>query len=301
MVAQTIPTSGLSRVRENHVFSRRNVATGGDVSVCFAVVPVDVLLTDAYQRPIAKAKVDQIAADFDDTAAGALLVNERDDGRLFVFDGQQRLSAMRQIGRSGALCLVYRGLTREQEAEAFEHCNNVRTHVAANDRFRSRMVRQEPNALAILDVVHALGMELEVEAEQNRSGLRCVEALDSITNRHGLDMLRTVLRVCRAAWSDVPMTRYTSVVVRAVAQVAVEAQGVGISADDLIRRLRRTSLERETERAGSLARALGYSRLTGLTDALRLVVGLPARGGRQRSGEGEAKPAETQSPEGNDQ
>lgn len=291
MVAQPVVASGLSQIRENHVFERRNPATGGSVSVCFAVVPVDLLLTDAYQRPIAKAKVAQIAANFDDTAAGALLVNEREDGLLFVFDGQQRLGAMREIGRTSALCLVYRGLTRQQEAEAFEHCNNVRTHVAANDRFRSRMVRQEANALGILDLVHDLGLELQVEFEQQRSGLRCVEALDSVTNRYGLDMLRTVLRVCRTAWSDVPQERYTSVVVRAVTQICVEAQGAGITPDDLIRRLKRTSIERESERASALARALGYSRVTGLTEALRLVVGLPARAIR-RGGATEAQAQE---------
>ena len=73
----------------------------------------------AYQRPIDERVVDHLVAEWDARLLDPLAVSFR-DGRFNLIDGQHRVAAMRKLnaGRDVmAPCMVYAGLTYEEEAE----------------------------------------------------------------------------------------------------------------------------------------------------------------------------------------
>jgi len=72
-----------------------------------------------YQQPISEKKVDHLVREWDDRLLTPLTVSFR-DGKFNVVDGQHRVAAMRKMNNGENVmvpCLVYSGLTYEQEAE----------------------------------------------------------------------------------------------------------------------------------------------------------------------------------------
>jgi len=72
-----------------------------------------------YQQPISEKKVENLVREWDDRLLTPLTVSFR-DGKFNVVDGQHRIAAMRKMNNGENVmvpCLVYSGLTYEQEAE----------------------------------------------------------------------------------------------------------------------------------------------------------------------------------------
>ena len=74
-----------------------------------------------YQRPVESEDVDRLIAKWDDRLLTPLVVSFR-DGKFNVVDGQHRIAAMRKMADGGNItvpCLIYTGLSYEQEAELY--------------------------------------------------------------------------------------------------------------------------------------------------------------------------------------
>ena len=85
----------------------------------FVLVPVeDLHIDESYQRPVQK-HVNTIAQEWDDMKCNPLKVNYREDGNLYVWDGQHRLVALKLMGIDYVLCVITVGLTQKQEAALF--------------------------------------------------------------------------------------------------------------------------------------------------------------------------------------
>jgi len=72
-----------------------------------------------YQQQISEKKVENLVREWDDRLLTPLTVSFR-DGKFNVVDGQHRIAAMRKMNNGENVmvpCLVYSGLTYEQEAE----------------------------------------------------------------------------------------------------------------------------------------------------------------------------------------
>ena len=179
---------------------------GEEVIGPYAVRFIDLglLRTDAsYQRSIRPDKVKAIAGHFDDIAAGVLVVNEREPGTYYVLDGNHRLAAMRQLGRSAALCSIYRSLTQAQEAERFCICNTQRSIPKAQDIFRAQLLAGSPTAMAIEAIVAEHGWVVDLQGHGARTtGITAVAALTSIYTNGGAPRLNNVLRFVKSAWRN---------------------------------------------------------------------------------------------------
>lgn len=85
----------------------------------FVLVPVeDLHIDESYQRPV-QNHVRTIAEEWDDMKCDPLKINYREDGNLYVWDGQHRLVALKIMGIDYVLCVITVGLTQKQEAELF--------------------------------------------------------------------------------------------------------------------------------------------------------------------------------------
>lgn len=179
------------------------------------MVPLDRLFIDAdYQRPLTSF-VDEVTRDYDPAKVGTLLVSARDDERFAVFDGQTRMEAMKRNGEPDAPCLVYSGLTPEQEAQLFADLVTKRRGTAAYLRFRAELRAGKPQAVAIAEIVEAAGLDLGLVEKPNT--VRAVAALENVYRRDP-DLLPLVLNTITAAWPD-PTTdaRLTGDIVRGLA------------------------------------------------------------------------------------
>ena len=75
----------------------------------------------SYQRPVEMVDVDRLIAKWDDRLLTPVVVSFR-DGNFNVVDGQHRIAAMRKMAGGGDVvvpCIIYTGLTYEQEAELY--------------------------------------------------------------------------------------------------------------------------------------------------------------------------------------
>jgi hypothetical protein len=181
----------------------------------FAMVPLDRLFVDAdYQRPLTSF-VEEVARDYDPAKVGTLLVSERDDGRYAVFDGQTRMEAMRQNGEPEAPCLIYSGLTPENEAQLFADLVTKRRGTATFLRFRAELRAGKPEAVAIAQIVEAAGLDLGLV--EKPTTVRAVAALEYVYRRDP-QLLPLVLGVIVQAWPD-PKTdaRLTGDIIRGLA------------------------------------------------------------------------------------
>lgn len=175
-------------------------------------LPVTSIEIDrSYQRYASSHKIKLISASFDKNACGVLIVSKRDNGQYFVVDGQHRLEAMKKNEMLLAPCQVCQGLTIQQEAELFIHCNTVRKTPEALDVFKSRLIAQEPVALAIHAIVEQHGLHVQFNTKNSRGGTRepqgiwAVAALEVIYKRGKESLLEEVLNLLLHSWPQTPM------------------------------------------------------------------------------------------------
>ena len=74
-----------------------------------------------YQRPVKPEDVDSLIEKWDDRMLTPVIVSFR-DGNFNVVDGQHRIAAMRKMAGDRDVtveCLIYTGMTYEQEAEMY--------------------------------------------------------------------------------------------------------------------------------------------------------------------------------------
>lgn len=156
-----------------------------------------LFVDDRYQRPLSRF-VKTIVEDFDPTLLGVLIVSERPDGRYAVVDGQTRLAALRQLGHLNALCLVYVGLSPEQEASLFRRLQKGRRNITALESFRAAVFERDPAAVDIADIADRCGFVLEKSNVGN--AIQAVKALEETYDRYGDEMVEYVLEVIAGAW-----------------------------------------------------------------------------------------------------
>lgn len=85
----------------------------------FILVPLeDLHIDESYQRPV-QNHIKTLVQEWDEQKCDLLKVNYREDGFLYVWDGQHRVVAMGIMGIEFAMCILTVGLTQAQEADLF--------------------------------------------------------------------------------------------------------------------------------------------------------------------------------------
>jgi hypothetical protein len=190
----------------------------------FEVVPLKYLVVDKYQRPLSTF-VDRIIRKFDPALVGTLCASERSKTKFALIDGQTRAKAMERLGMRDAPCIVYEGLTLEQEAELFSKFQTERRGMTSASRFKAQVIAGNEIATAINDIVEGLGFTIDHNSSEP-GALRAVAALEyayrgasgqrnSAAKRP--ELLATVLEVIRGAWPKVPDTAKSALMIRGLA------------------------------------------------------------------------------------
>lgn len=176
------------------------------------MVPVDKLFVDPkYQRGLTTL-IKRMEDDFDPAMFIPLQASERKNGKLAVFDGQHRLEAARDLNYAEVPCLVYHGLSPQQEATLFSRLQRERRNITAADRFRATLYgdpsRPETEmAKEVERIAEMAGFTVGSVKKDGKVPIASPTALESIYKvtkgaMNGPEALSTALSTIALVWKD---------------------------------------------------------------------------------------------------
>lgn len=164
-----------------------------------ARIPVSEMVVDEYQGHVNAGLVQRIAKAWDDAAAGAVILNMRDNDQYAVLDGQHRVLAAKKCGVQSLNALVFVGKSREDEARLFVQLN-TKHNVRPMDRFRASLFSHSKREVEIAKIVEDLGLSIK-EAPQDPTAIRAVVSLINVYDNFGPAHLRTALGILQSSFS----------------------------------------------------------------------------------------------------
>lgn len=158
-------------------------------------------ISPAVQRNLNHAWVDELASKFDLGQIGVFTVSHRPDGYFYVIDGQHRHAVLMRFGLDDykVSCMVYEGLTEEEEAARFLVRNNSLT-VDGFSKYRIGVQAGQRREVEIESVVRELG--LHVVNTRTVGAIQAPGTLAKVYERAGLDVLRRTLQIVRDSFGD---------------------------------------------------------------------------------------------------
>lgn len=182
-------------------------------SSVFRMVPVTELNIDPdAQRKLDRSWVKAHIPAFDVDQLGYIVVNKRDNGKIYVVDGQHRVELLRAVGwgDQNIHAEYFEGLTQQEEAKLFR-TRNDRKAVQPFDKFRVRITEGDPIAVDINRIVNAHGLVLSDQAKDGH--VVAVASLEQVYRgggiasvKEGARALADALKTLVQAWGDQPST-----------------------------------------------------------------------------------------------
>lgn len=175
-------------------------------SLSFRKIRAGNLLVDRrYQRPVSQAMVNRIAKAFDPNLFGVITVSERDNGDMFILDGQHRVAAVIKIGGENTLlpCEVLTGKSYQDEAEIFHKRNADKKAMTAQDKFRGKLESGIDRAPEIFEIVVANGFMINLDDSELKGGkIPGVGSLIHVDTNYRGGHLNDVLELVRDTWGN---------------------------------------------------------------------------------------------------
>lgn len=160
----------------------------------------------AYQR-IEKSAIKDYVRNFNPDLLNVIVVSERDNGGLYVIDGQQRVAACRIVGYKMIKAQVFIGLTLKQEAKMFLELNKG-INLTAIEKFKAKLTKEDPAAIELNNIIEASGYKVSRSAKGENTDytVNPVSAIERIWKDGAGDpwTIRTMLRVTGEAWGGTP-------------------------------------------------------------------------------------------------
>lgn len=183
-------------------------------------------IDEAYQRSIenssSQAMIRAIAKGWNWDLCQPLFVARRDDGRMFVVDGQHRLAAARMRGDIDQLpCIVSFTNGVAQEAKLFSEFNRRRRPPSAIDLYFSDLTAGDPVAADIQLALDAAGLKMAKHANNAafKPGEICnVGGLRRAHQMHGPAVMSFALLMMARAWPEQRL-QYAGTIFPGIAEV----------------------------------------------------------------------------------
>lgn len=151
------------------------------------------------QREVKGSQIKYLQKNWNDMAAGVLIVSSRGNGAYFIIDGQHRGLAMVQINPDYKFnALIFTGLSLRDEADLFNLYNDKRKGVKAHERYRIYLVSGAEPYVSIQRILDH--HQLSITTAPADSGVAAVQKVISIYNRFGEDVLEGSFTIAEAAW-----------------------------------------------------------------------------------------------------
>lgn len=167
-------------------------------SICnkrIASVPVSLMRLDkSYQRETNNENIQKLIRDWDNDRCDFLLASYRDE-KFYVVDGQHRLTAAKYKGIEELPCIIFTGLTREQEARLFARQNENVKKLTIYDVFKANIANGDTSIPEIkIDVEidrickkHDIKVKVTNRYTHKERTLRSLSATRRIIGVHGVE------------------------------------------------------------------------------------------------------------------
>lgn len=216
----------------------------GSLPVLQYCAPEQLLIDDNYQRSLetesSQTLVRRIAVSWDWGLCQPLFVARRDDGGLYVVDGQHRLAAAVLRGDIAQLpCVVSHFDSATREAAAFVALNQQRRPLTALDLFKAALAAGDAEAMKVKAALDLAGLRLAntTNNQQMRAGqVGNVGGLQRCLRVYGDQVLATSLRVLSRAWPQ-QVLRYAGSIFPGIVAVVAGELNNRAAPDDLVDRL----------------------------------------------------------------
>lgn len=237
----------------------------GDWPYEFQAIEVEKLMIAEYQRPLTSF-VKRIVANYNPQLLMPLPVSERRRGQKYaVVDGQTRAEALSRLGKPLAPCLVYGGMTLQQEAALFVAIQKERQAMTSASQFRAELIAGDPAAVAMNDVLAGHNMAVEVNSTEPHH-FRAPAALLWVfhggsrskaarANTRDPALLSRVLEVIAGAWPKLPNEAKNAVTIKGLGRYLIDHPDV--NDDRLIRGLSKMQPSEVAQRAVKLREGRG--------------------------------------------
>lgn len=173
----------------------------------FMQLPSSQISSDpTYQRPIEIGWIRKIAEKFDPNVVNPIKVSLR-DGHYYVFDGQHTLATLKYLNGGQDLmvpCLVYRGLTRDDEAILFAKQTGISHKVEAKIKTKAQYTGNDPQVLDMIGIVKSLGFDFDFTNKQGDKKIIAVATLNRMYQRSSRQEFIDSLEIIRDAWHFEP-------------------------------------------------------------------------------------------------
>ncbi len=144
----------------------------------------DLLIPDEYQRDLNEAKAKEYASSWSWFGCGVLVVAQRQDGLLYVVDGQHRKSAaMRRSDISELPCIVFETENLKDEAKAFITTNTGRRSMSAIEKLKGLSVSGDELAAFVVHQINMQGLRIAKTATKGKE-IKCITACQKIASKN---------------------------------------------------------------------------------------------------------------------
>lgn len=168
-------------------------------SILELVSPTELHFDTRYQRPIDMSWVRKLAAGFDMRRFGVVTTSLREDGRLYVIDGQHRVSAARSVGIERVPVTIYDDLSLGEEAALFSALNTERKRMNPEELYWADFLAGNEEAVGIARSLERSGHRLQ-RRQRGQRGITCFGALRTAYRYDEGEALFLALQALAAAW-----------------------------------------------------------------------------------------------------
>lgn len=168
-------------------------------SIIEEVSPGELHFDTRYQRPVDMSWVRKLAAGFDMRRFGVVVTSLRQDGRLYVVDGQHRVSAARMTGVAKVPVVIYDDLTPAEESALFSSLNTERKRMQPEELYWADFLAGNEEAVGIATALERSGHRLS-RKQRGQHGITCFGALRSAYRYDEGESLLLALQYLAAAW-----------------------------------------------------------------------------------------------------
>ena len=167
----------------------------------FTYVPLTKIEPSNYQRTTSHTQVKNIIKYFDEAKLGTLTVSLR-DGKYYIIDGAHRLSALRALKYSHALCEVLTGLTASDEADYFRRQGQDKRALKPLDLFKAGIIAGDEKCLRINEIIKSNSFHIGF-SHKNFYQIGAINALFSIVDEYGFEVLDDTLCLIASTWTGI--------------------------------------------------------------------------------------------------
>ncbi len=173
----------------------------------------------ASQRRLNNNQVQTIMDQFDPEMFGTIAVTKPNgQGVYHIIDGQHRKAAVERMwkGDEKVPCQVFDAEDPARAAQLFDHINSGRRRPQPIELFMVRVTAGYPLQVAVNKTVQACGFHVSSAGGKSHAvgGVSCVQALESVYESNGAEILTATLITIKETWGLEDTTAVSAYLIR---------------------------------------------------------------------------------------